>query len=321
LLAFIAITLFSDASQLVKFALAFPWLMMIPVLALRVGNWALRFTKWHYILRVVGVRTLSIRDSAAIFVSGLALAASPGKAAELLKAFIVNNLTGAPVASVIPVIAAERLTDGVAVLLLMIWSIAELARPEYLSIALVSLALIGVGIVILSVRPLCLALLGQLARLPLIGKYASHFRAFYESSYQIVQPKNLLFAIGTGLIGNTLDGVGVCLILVALGRPLTTETFFLALLAISFSVVTGSVSGSPGGIGASDLTITGVLIGYGLSRPEAGFATLLARFVQLWWGVLVGLAVALIFRRRLFPPSLERVIAEEQARSSQVAPV
>lgn len=313
LLAFIAITLLSDVSQLLKFALAFPWLVMLPVLALRVANWGLRFIKWHYYLRLVGVRTLPIWDSAAIFISGLALAASPGKAAELLKAFIVRNLTGAPVASVIPVIGAERLSDGVAVLLLMIWSIAELAKPEYLPIALISLAAIAVGVLVLSIRPLCLAILTQLARFPVIGKYAEPFRAFYESSYKIVQLPNLMFGVGTGLIGNTLDGVGVFLILAAIGRPATTETFFVALLAISFSVVTGSVSGSPGGIGASDLTITGVLISYGLTRAEAGFATLIARFVQLWWGVLVGLLVAAIFRARLFPPSLNDVIDENRA--------
>jgi uncharacterized membrane protein YbhN (UPF0104 family) len=115
--------------------------------------------------------------------------------------------------------------------------------------------------------------------------------------------------------------------LIALGRPLSAETFFQGLLAISFSVVTGSVSGSPGGIGASDLTITGILQKVaGLSLAEAGFATLLARFVQLWWGVLVGLLVAFVFRQRLFPPSLEATIAESQqeladASSEAAAPV
>ena len=313
LLAFIAVTLLSDVQNLFKYALVFPWLIMIPVLLLRLVNWAIRFGKWHFYLRLVGVRGISIRDSAATFISGLAMAASPGKAAELLKCFIVRNLTGTPVATTIPVIAAERLTDGVAVLLLMIWSIAELARPEYVPVALGSLAIIAVGVIVISIRPLCLRLLAITARIPVVGRYTESFRRFYDSSFQIVQPKNLAFAIGAGLCGNFLDGIGVFLILVALGRPLSAETFFQGLLAISFSVVTGSVSGSPGGIGASDLTITGILQKVaGLSLAEAGFATLLARFVQLWWGVLVGLLVAFVFRKRLFPPSLEATIAESQ---------
>lgn len=324
LLAFIAVTLLSDVSQLVKFALAFPWLIMLPVLALRVGNWGTRFVKWYYYLRLVGVRGLSIKDALITFLSGLAMAASPGKVAEILKAFIIRNLAATPVATTIPTIIAERLTDGIAVLLLMVWSIAQLARPEYMPVVAVSLAAIAVGVVILTIRPLCLALLNVLAHLPVIGNYATHFRAFYESSYKIVQLPNLVFGVCTGLVGNLLDGIGVYLILIALGRPATAETFFEGLLAISFSVVTGSISGSPGGIGASDLTITGVLQKVaGLSVAEAGFATLLARFVQLWWGVLVGLIVAVVFRGRLFPPSLETVIAESQGQpntSSAVTP-
>ena len=62
----------------------------------------------------------------------------------------------------------------------------------------------------------------------------------------------------------------------------------------------------------------------GLSLAEAGFATLLARFVQLWWGVLIGLLVGFVFRKRLFPPSLEATIAESQQQlvdaSTEAAP-
>lgn len=316
LLTFIAVTLYSDTSQLVKAALVFPWLIMIPVLALRVVNWAIRFGKWYFYVRVVGVHNLKLSDALITFLSGLAMAASPGKIAEVLKAFIIRNMTGAPVATTLPTIAAERLSDGIAVLLLSVGS-AAIVEPKYMPAAFGALALITVGIIILAIRPLCLAFLNGLSRVPVVGRYIGHFRAFYESSYKIVQLPNLIIGVGTGLVANTLDGVGVFLILIALGRPATTETFFWALLAISFSVVTGSVSGLPSGVGASDLTITGVLLLAGLSKPEAGFATLLARFVQSWWGVLVGLIVAALFRKRLFPPSLERIIEAEQAGTQQ----
>jgi hypothetical protein len=46
-----ATMLFSDVSQLARQAVAFPWAIMIPVLGLRVLNWALRFVKWHYYLQ------------------------------------------------------------------------------------------------------------------------------------------------------------------------------------------------------------------------------------------------------------------------------
>jgi len=321
LLAFIAVTLLSDVSQLTKFALVFPWLVMIPVLALRVGNWATRFVKWFYYLRRVGVQNLSIFDGAITFGSGLAMAASPGKVAELLKCFIVRGMTGVPVAITIPTILAERLTDGIAVLLLMVIAIGELATPEYLTLVVIALILFLVGVALLSVRPLCLALLKALARVPIVGRYTTQFTAFYESSYTLMRPLPLTFAIGIGVLGNVTDGVGMFILLTALGQPATAHTFFVGLLAISFSVVTGAVSGSPGGVGASDLTITGILqkVG-GLSVAEAGFATLLARIVQLWWGVFVGLLISAIYRAQLFSPRTQAALAEGKPAEPLVPP-
>ncbi|MCE7946122.1 MAG: UPF0104 family protein [Chloroflexi bacterium CFX4] len=301
-LAFVSVALLSDLSTLLDHATAFAWWVMLPVLALRVANWALRFVKWHFYLHVVGVRNISVRASAAVFVTGFPLAVSPGKAAEVLKSFMLQHISGAPIASTLPVVAAERLSDGMAVLLLIAWSILNLAAHDYWSVVGVALGALLLGIVILQNRPLCLALLRLLSRLPLLGRFARSFKAFYESSYKIVQLPSLLFSVGLGTLANLLDGLGVYLILVGMGLPATAETFFQALLVISLSVVAGALSGMPGSIGASDLTITGTLQRLiGLSVPQAGFATLITRFVQLWFGVLVGAAVAFAARRMLFP--------------------
>lgn len=317
LLAFVAVMLLSDVSALLAHAMAFPWLIMIPVLALRVVNWALRFVKWHFYLWLVGVRGLSVADSAAVFLSGFPMAISPGKAAEVLKSFILYHMTRTPVAATLPVVASERLSDGMAVLLLIALAIINLAADEYWLLVFICLGLFGVGIVILQIRPLCLALLRLLSRAPLIGRFARSFELFYESSYRIVLLPNLAIAVGLGTVANFLDGVGVYLILVGIGQPAAPETFFQALLIISLSVVAGSLSGMPGAIGASDLTITGSLQHLvGLATAPAGFATLVVRFVQLWFGVIVGGAIAFSARRRLFPAGLSESLAEHDAHAT-----
>jgi uncharacterized membrane protein YbhN (UPF0104 family) len=296
-LAFVGVALLSDLSALLAHAMRFTWWLMVPILLLRVANWLLRFVKWHFYLRVVGVRNISVRESAAVFLIGFPLAISPGKAAEALKSMLLQRLTGAPIAQTLPVVASERLSDGVAVLLLIAWSILNLAAHEYWSIVFTTLGALLSGIAILQYRPLCMALLQMLSRLPYIGRFARSFKVFYESSYQIVQLPNLIFAVGLGTLANALDGLGVYLILVGIGLPAEFETFAQALLVISLSVVAGALSGMPGSIGASDLTITGALQHLvGLSAPQAGFVTLVARFVQLWFGVLVGGGVAVLAR-------------------------
>jgi len=314
LLAFIAVTLLSDVEALAKFAQTFPWWVLIPVLALRIANWGFRLAKWHFYLRLVGVRKLRLRDSALVYFTGYPLAMSPGKAAEILKSFMIHHLDGTPIAVTLPVVASERLSDGMAVLFLIAVSILSLSAYEYWPVVVISLGAMMIGIAVLQVRPLCFALLRVLKGLPLIGRYAHSFEQFYESSYKIVQLPNLLIAVGLGLFANVLDGVGVYLILLGMGQPPGPEVFFQALLVISLSVVAGALSGMPGSIGASDLTITGSLqrlVGLGVS--QAGFATLLIRFVQLWFGVFFGTVVAFIWRKRLFTPALAASVEAHHA--------
>lgn len=300
-LAFVSVALLSDLSALLAYATRFTWWLMLPILLLRMANWLLRFLKWHFYLHVVGVRNISLKASAAVFLTGFPLAISPGKVAEALKSVLLQRLTGAPIAQTLPVVASERFSDGMAVLLLIAWSILNLAAHEYWSVVFVALGALLLGIAILQYRPLCLMVLHLLSLAPYIGRFARSFKVFYESSYRIVQLPNLVFAVGLGTLANTLDGIGVYLILVGIGLPATPETFFQALLVISLSVVAGALSGMPGSIGASDLTITGALQHLvGLSLPQAGFVTLVARFVQLWFGVLVGSGVAVLMRTLLF---------------------
>lgn len=314
----IAIVLLNDIRALAELARAFPWALMLLPLGLRMLNWMLRFIKWHYYLHVVGVRDIGLLDSAALFVSGFTLAVSPGKSAELLKSFILKNMTGAPVAETMPVIAAERLSDGVAVLLLAAISIVALSAAEFWPAILTSAAAMTAGLVLLQYRPASLWLLKQLVRLPLVRRFAEPVYVLYESSYALFRPKSLLIAVTLGTIANFTDGVGVYFILLGVGQAPAQTLFFQALLIISLSVVAGSVSGLPGGLGAADLSIGFLMQNLtGLDPPTAAFVTLLARFVQLWFGVIVGLGTAALCRRRLFPPSLERVIeVEEQQRAS-----
>lgn len=318
----VATMLLSDLGALAQQALDFPWLLMIPALALRVANWALRFAKWHFYLHVVGVRNIRLDDSAAVFVSGFVLALSPGKAAEALKSVVLKGLTGAAIARTLPVVAAERLSDGLAVIILLAVSVGALAAEAYWPVVFGSLAALGLLIVVLQMRPVCLWLLDGAGRLPLVRRLAGALRDFYASSYEIVRWRNLLIAVGLGTIANFLDGVGVYLILVGLGQPAGVTTFFQALMVISLSVVVGSLSALPGGLGAADLSI-GVTLRtvIGLEAPVAGLATLLARFVQLWWGVIVGMIVGFLYRRRLLNAQVEADLTRREGYTPDGLPV
>lgn len=245
---------------------------------------------------------IRIQDSMALFVAGFTMAVSPGKVAEVLKSVVLKRMVGTPVSRSAPVVLAERLSDGLAMLLLA--SAGVVAYPQYWPVFALVIGGLCIGIIIIQIRPLALRMLALIGRLPLISRYAAELETFYESSHVLLKIKNLGIAVGLGTVSWAGEGVAFYLILLGLGLHPSPDLLFQAVFILAFSTIIGAVSGLPGGLGAAEVSVGAMLQALvGLGRTMAGTATLLIRFCTLWFGVLLGLLALLLFRRRLFPES------------------
>ena len=118
LLAFVvmtAIALYSDVPKMLAALVHFRWIYLPLILGFTLFNYFWRFVKWQYYLRRLKI-VLDWRKSLIIFLSGLSMAITPGKVGELLKSYLLRQATGAAISRTSPIIVAERLTDGIAML-------------------------------------------------------------------------------------------------------------------------------------------------------------------------------------------------------------
>jgi uncharacterized protein (TIRG00374 family) len=286
----LALVLVGDLRQVSQHVLAFRWGLFPLVLGLTLFNYILRFVKWHYYLKQVGVQDLPVPESARLFVAGFPLAVTPGKVGEALKGVWLNQKTGLPVARGVAVVLAERISDGLGVLALS--TLGVIAYPRYWPAFAAVLMTLLVVIVISQIRPLALMLLDLGEKLPLVNRFAHALHEFYEGSYALFRPKVVLVAVSLGTLSWLGEGVGLYVVLLGLGVPASSQTLFLAVFILAFSTVIGAVSTLPGGLGASEASIAGML-GFLLALPagESAAATLLIRFATLWFGVGLGLLV------------------------------
>jgi uncharacterized protein (TIRG00374 family) len=104
------------------------------------------------------------------------------------------------------------------------------------------------------------------------------------------------------------------LVLIGLDLPKGWETFSLAVFILAFSTVVGAVSALPGGLGAADASIAGMLtLLMNLNKGVAAAATLIIRFATLWFGVGLGLVVWTFSRRLLkLEPQLNKQVELDQ---------
>ena len=106
------------------------------------------------------------------------MAISPGKAGELLKPYVVKQLTGTAKSTTVPALITERLTDGIAMLLLAAAGVITYAADkwEYLAIPAVVTIL---GLMALSNERLALWALSIIDRLPVISKLTPNLESLF----------------------------------------------------------------------------------------------------------------------------------------------
>jgi uncharacterized membrane protein YbhN (UPF0104 family) len=267
---------------------SFNWAWYPLVLALTLVNYGLRYAKWHYLLRWLGVE-IPHRTNLPIFLCGLAMVISPGKAGEVVKPYLARVAAGAPFTSTVPVLFLERATDGVAVVLLSALGV-QTFFPEASTLLFTVILVILASLAGLTAPGLTLGVLGWLGAVPRLRGLADRLTEAYQSTRACLAPAPLAMMLVASLVAWWAECLGYWLVFRGLGvdTDLARCTFLYA-----FSTVFGAPS--PGGMGMADVALTEgarTLIP-GLSPSAAVASSLLIRVATLWFGVVLG-AFALV---------------------------
>jgi uncharacterized protein (TIRG00374 family) len=273
-LLYVALALWSDWRQLKAALLDFPWAWLPAVIALTLVNYGGRLFKWQWYLQLLDVK-IARGDSTRIFGLGMLMVMTPGKAGEFLKSYMVKNVTGTPMSITAPIVLAERMTDGLAMLLLA--SIGLFAFPDRTVQVIAALVFAGVAAVVtmIQIRPLALWLLGVGRHLPVVKRFADHLFMLYESSFIIFKPRNLLISLVIGMISWSAEGLAYSIVLAGFGATLGPEQIMTAVFIFCMSTVIGAVFALPGGLGGVEGSLVALSIRlFDLSRANATAAAL-----------------------------------------------
>jgi uncharacterized protein (TIRG00374 family) len=296
LLVLTVLALVGDAPKVLDALRRFPVALLPAILLLTLWNYALRFGKWHLYLRRLRIGAHFV-DSLGIFLCGLSMAVTPGKAGELLKSVLLRRRTGTPLAISAPVVLAERLSDGLAMIGLAATGLL-LYRTALGPVAALLLAFLAV-IVATQLPVVRSRLVPWLATHPRLERRAETISSLYSSAQALLSPGLLAIAVGIGLLSWSGECVAFFLVLVGLGFHLSFTLLIQAAFVLAVSTLIGSASLLPGGLGTAESSSAVLLIAIvHAGRADAVAATLLIRLCTLWFGVCVGLVALLLFRRR-----------------------
>lgn len=268
-----------------SFGLRRPWLLCL-VLPLAVLNHALRWARWHILLRAVASRPVRPVDTAHSFLMGSLAIFTPARAGEVLKAAVAFRLAAVPVGCSVAVLAVERSMD--------IALMAMLLLPGYQSIPAVGTGHAVRGGILAAAA---LAVIGTAALPWFIGRLPRRFAGIVGSREEAVhalrsltKPGNILPGVLMGAVAWATEALIYAIALVSAGADWNGGMLAVAFTIWAASSLAGALSMLPAGLGVTEGSLMALGVSYGhLDFSTAATAAVLARGAVFGTIILFGL--------------------------------
>jgi glycosyltransferase 2 family protein len=266
---------------------------MLAVLALSVGNYLLRFWRWHWYLEDGGHR-IPFGRHLLYYIAGFALTVTPGKAGEAVRSVYLKQ-HGVPYPQSLALLFVERLLDFTAILLLA--GTFLLGSAEYRPLGIASCILVVGAVIAVGTGHMASLARALAPKLPVrLQTLAQHAAEMFEKSRRMLRPGRLSVALAVGLIAWALEGYGLFILARALGIDIGLD---VAMAIYATSILAGALAFFlPGGVGGAELVMTALLMHAGAPLGVALIATVMCRVATLWFAVVLGLAAMVILQRR-----------------------
>jgi len=283
------------------------WWWIIPaMMGLSFLNYLIRYSKWQYYLRRIGVN-ISHADSFSIFLAGFTLTVTPGKIGEAIKGYFCREVDGSPIAKTVPVVISERVTDLLAMVIISLLSFAAiLTSGNQLLLVLSAGVLVLVGALVLTNSKFYNKILKKLTTFGPLKRFEESVDQVEDTMVRTLSPKPMVFGTLISIPGWFMECLELWLLLsivTGAGLPTLAPTSLYLLAQATFVHASASAVGAvlvflPGGLGGYEIYARGILTTFGVLAAVATASIFLIRFVTLWFSVIVGFVSLAVVTRR-----------------------
>lgn len=255
-------------------------------LALAFANYVIRFVKWQYYLGLLKISVPTFQ-SFIIFLAGFLMSVTPAKVGEVLRSLLLKESHDIPIERTAPIVIADRLSDLLALLVLM--SAGAATFQQGWLIMLVGFGFCLVVILAVQIPWFGYRLIAIAKKIPVIKRGGDKFTEAYESLRTVGSAKVLLIPLLLSIVGWFCECFAFYVVLHGFSNA--SIDLFTATFIYSLASVAGAVALLPGGLGATEASMAGMIVALptGLSSAQGASATVLIRLATLWFAVVLGL--------------------------------
>ncbi len=230
------------------------------------------------------------------------MSVTPGKMGELLKSYLVKEISKEPVSKTIPIIFAERITDFISLIFITLFGayVFNFGREIVIGVGVFFL----IVLIVICNKVIALPLIGLLEKNNFLRKHLGSIHNAYESSYLMLKPIPLFYMTVLSLVSWSFECLGYHIILINFNIEVS---FWWAAFSYGFAIIVGAITMLPGGLGVTEGSLTFMLIRDHFPKDLAVASTFIVRAVTLWFAVLVGVISVTLYQNRFGKITVETV--------------
>jgi len=294
-LVFIGLSIYANFNELMEAFIEYNWLMFPVILVLSFCNYVSRFYKWEYYTKVLKI-DIERKMSFIIFLSSFIMSVTPGKIGEVFKSYLLKEQYGIPISRSAPIVFAERITDFLSLVLL---SITGALIFGYGTTIIIGFGIFFIVLVfIISSKNISHSIIEFFEKFKFVSRVSHKVHTAYDSIYRMVRFKELIVTIILSIIAWGFECLSFYLIINGFGMESFAHiNIFVATFVYGFATIVGAATMLPGGLGATDASIAGLLVLLNIPKNISVASTLIIRAATLWFAVIVGIAAVLYYQK------------------------
>jgi len=263
----------------------------VPLLLVAATFYLLQGWRWHLLLRAVGVRERAGRSQLINLAGQSVTAVLP--LGDLTRALLASETSGVPFGAVAATVTVQELTFS---LLLVVAAAPGLIwLPGGVAWMVAVVAGVGGVVAILTVPPVFDVVRRGVALTPGLRRFRDQVDSLRQGVVHLLRRPEVLAGSLLDLGRALAATAGMLLILRGLG--VDALGWWQVALVVAVAYVGGAISLLPGGVGANEATVVGILVLLGVDPAHAAAAALLQRLWLTGFATAGGLAAFAILRR------------------------
>jgi len=275
--------------QLSEFDLKFIPLILLAIFT----SWFILYIRWNILLKKQNIK-IPFKTNILIYFSGFSFAISPGKSGEFIKSIIIKKKLGIKKSTTIPIIFLERYFDMIGTAIVASFSILVIGiHTSSIVIIIISLFVL---IFLIAYKNSFQLLMKPLKKISFFSKYASSFENMQMILKQSQTPKTIFTCTSLTIIYRFIEAIGIFLIIISMDVEMLN--YLITASTYSLSIIIGTISFSPGGLGITEGSFAGLLSLQGLDISQSFTLAIIVRIFTLWVAIIIGfISLHLISRK------------------------